>query len=70
MEIIGFGITVAAIIWGAVQVMHHFFPTWEDSKESTIRQWIHERIDGLEEDIDVLKKNLAHLIEKNNPPSA
>jgi hypothetical protein len=70
MELIGFGITVAAVIWGATEVMKHFFPTWEESKEHVVRQWIHERIDGLEEDIDVVKKNIAHLIEKNNPPTA
>lgn len=68
MEIIGFGITVAAVIWGAVEVMKHFFPSWSDAQEQPLRRYIHERIDGVEDEIDVIKKNMERVIDKVESP--
>jgi hypothetical protein len=62
MEIIGFGITVAAIVWGAIEVMKHFFPSWEQHQENAVRSWIHERLDDIEKDIMLLQMHYGNIV--------
>jgi len=68
MELIGIAIAAAAIIWGAVEMMKHVFPTWSERQDRPVRRYIHERIDGVEEDIDLMKRNMERLINKVESP--
>jgi hypothetical protein len=70
MEMIGFGIMVAAIVWGAIEAMKHFFPNWDDAGDLHSRVWLHDRLDEIEKDVTLLQMNYGEIVNQKNESSA
>ena len=58
METIAVFIFLAVAFYTTAELVKHFFPSWEQKNAEEERNWLHSRIDDIEDQFSSLEKHL------------